>query len=197
MKEKTAIIILAAGNSSRLGKPKQLLDVQGKKLLIHAVDEACKSNADNVFVVLGSDNKLLTPILMDYKVDIIINDHWDRGMGNSIKRGVSEMILTGIFESVIISVCDQPYLTKEIFNKLIAQQDMFEIVASAYPDGNYGPPTLFNKSQYHNLLEIQDFSGAKSLIKNFKGELGLVPFDKGEIDLDTLEDYQSYLNSVK
>ncbi len=197
MAGKNAIIILAAGNSSRMGQPKQLLDIHGKKLLAYVVNQACQSKADLVFVVLGSKSEMFITSLDQSQVEIIINKDWKKGMGNSLKRGVTEATQRYDLESVIISVCDQPFLSSDIFDQLLSKKDQFEIIASAYSDGNYGPPTRFAKSQFDNLLTIGDAQGARSLIKGFKGTLGLVPFHKGEIDMDTKDDYQSYLDSLK
>ncbi len=196
MTEKTAIIILAAGNSSRLGSPKQLLEVSGQKMLTHVVHQACTSHADDVYVVLGSGADLLQPLLSGMDVTTIFNEGWEKGMGNSIKKGIRRIVDKN-YDVVIISVCDQPYMTSHVFNKLLSQTGNQEIIASGYSDGNYGPPTLFRKSQLPKLLQIKDAAGARSVIRNHKGELGLVAFENGEIDIDTEDDYKAYLNSSK
>tara|TARA_Y100001949_G_scaffold65328_1_gene55274 strand:- start:384 stop:977 length:594 start_codon:yes stop_codon:yes gene_type:complete len=197
MFEKSAIVILAAGNSSRLGSPKQLLEVNGEKLLTHVVGQACSSKADDVYVVLGSGADVLSSLITTNEVKMIINEDWDKGMGSSIKKGIDEIQKQGIYDAVIVSVSDQPFLTSGVFNRLLAQTGDQEIVASAYSDGNFGPPTLFRKSMFSLLLKIADGVGAKSVIKNYCGAIGLVPFEKGDIDLDTKEDYNAFLGSSK
>ncbi len=197
MAEKSAIIILAAGNSSRLGSPKQLLEVHGQKLLTHVVRQACDSKADDVYVVLGSGADVLSQLIKNYRVEIIVNEDWENGMGSSLKAGIGEIQKQSEYDAIIISVCDQPFLTSAIFNQLLDQSEDQEIIASAYSNGSFGPPTLFRKSQFTRLMTIKDAVGAKSVIKNYDGELGLIPFEKGDIDLDTKEDYYTYLNSSK
>jgi len=194
---KCAIIILAAGNSSRLGSPKQLLEVNGQKLLAHVVGQACMSKADDVYVVLGSSVDTLVSLVNSYDVKIIVNKEWEKGMGSSLKKGIIEVNKQSPYDAVIISVCDQPYLTSDIYNQLIDQTGPQKIIVSAYSDGHFGPPSLFRKSQFSQLLNINDGAGAKSVIKKYGGALGMVPFEKGDIDLDTKEDYNTYLNSSK
>lgn len=197
MAEKSAIIILAAGNSSRLGSPKQLLEVHGQKLLTHVVKQACDSKADDVYVVLGSGEEILSPLISGDDIKIVVNQDWEKGMGSSIKTGIREIQKQNSYDTVIISVCDQPFLTSEIFNQFINQTGNQEIIVSAYSDGNFGPPTLFRKSRFSQLLSIYDTAGAKSVIKKYEGTLGLIPFEKGDIDLDTKEDYNAFLSSSK
>ncbi len=197
MAEKSAILILAAGNSSRLGSPKQLLDVNGQKLLTHVVRQACDSKAADVYVVLGSDANVLSQLIKNYKVEIIVNKDWENGMGSSLKAGIREIQKQSTYDIVIVSVCDQPFLTSALFNQLLDQTGEQEIVVSVYSDRSFGPPTLFRKSQFARLMTIKDAAGAKSVIKNYDGELGLIPFEKGDIDLDTKQDYNTYLNSSK
>lgn len=197
MIEKSAIVILAAGNSSRLGSPKQLLEINGEKLLTHVVTQACNSKADDVYVVLGSGADLLSSLITTNEVKVIINEDWIKGMGNSIKKGIGEIQKQGIYDAVIVSVSDQPFLTSNVFNQLLAQTGDQEIIASAYSDGNFGPPTLFRKSIFSQLLKIADSAGAKSVIKNYSGEFGLIRFEKGDIDLDTKENYNAYMDSSK
>ncbi len=192
MNSQTAIILVAAGNSSRLGRPKQLLEVKGQKLLEYVALQACHSQATDVFVVLGSEKDTLRALLDKLDIHLVDNEHWEKGMGSSIKKGMQAVIAKGNYDSVIVSVCDQPYLTSQLFNQLINQPKEHKIITSAYNNQDFGPPTLFRKSIFENLLHIDDLSGARSLIIKHQKTLGLVAFPQGEIDLDTEADYENY-----
>lgn len=190
------IIILAAGNSSRLGQAKQLLTFNNKSLLRHVVDEAESIEEAEVILVLGAEKERLQPELQDSNVKICYNANWEAGMSGSIHVGIQTLLETQPdVTSCIISVCDQPYLNAAIFQSLI---DKFKsgncgIIASSYAN-TLGTPVLFAKSYFPALLQLEGQEGAKKLLKTFEKEVSFVPFDKGEIDIDTEADYHKLLS---
>jgi molybdenum cofactor cytidylyltransferase len=112
MTEKIAIIILAAGTSSRLGSPKQLLTFNGKTLLRHAVDAALGTGCQSVFVILGANIEVLREELKDKPITIVENSGWKEGMASSIRCGL-ENIKNSILnpDSVIFMVCDTCFIS--------------------------------------------------------------------------------------
>jgi len=116
---KTAIIILAAGGSSRYGSIKQLLPFNQKPLLQHAIDEAVNSGANLVLAVTGASSDEVLKGINAKKVTIVSNERWQQGMASSIVAGVKEAItLDNDIESIIVSVCDQPFISADLFEKL-------------------------------------------------------------------------------
>src|SRR5271154_5794289 len=106
-----AAIVLAAGASTRLGQPKQLLRVDGESLLRRTVRFAIDSGCLPVFVVLGCDATALTPQLGDLAASAIINDQWQAGMASSLQAGLHAALDTSPSPAdVMILVCDQPRL---------------------------------------------------------------------------------------
>lgn len=185
-----SVIVLAAGSSSRLGQSKQLLLVNGKTLLEKSALAALNSGAEHVFVVLGAQAALHKKAIENLPVGIVINEDWQKGMGNSLKTGLSHLATHyPKTEAVIIMVCDQPFLTSDHLKKLIAtfQKTHSEIVASTY-NQTLGVPALFSRSLFNQLLHLEDNQGARKIIQHHKGSMLLVAFPKGEIDLDTPED---------
>lgn len=189
-------IVLAAGSSSRMGRSKQLLEIEGEPLLCRCVKIALAVTPENVVVILGANEKPHREIISQLPVHIINNFYWKTGMGSSIKTGLNYLIQTvAELEAVIILVCDQPALTAEHIQKMIEkfQEKNKAIVASRYANSN-GVPVLFGRSFFSNLLLLSDDQGAKKIVKQFPDQVAAVDFPKGAFDLDTEEDYQNYVN---
>jgi molybdenum cofactor cytidylyltransferase len=203
---KIAIIILAAGSSSRLGSPKQLLSYQHKSLLSHTI-EAAKNTADSdVVVILGDKHAEIAVDIEPLGVKIIFNTEWEEGMSSSIRTGLSALLdlkpeentsVTGDtdLDGVILTVCDQPFLSSAVLQALAdqAKHSGKSIVASAYK-GTLGTPVYFAKQHFQELLELKGAEGARKLLKKHEAEVASVPFEKGEIDIDTQEDYQKLIS---
>ncbi len=191
------IVLLAAGSSSRMGRPKQLLPIEGEPLLVRSVKAAVGSKAHELVVVLGSNYKSHREVIAGFSIEIIENQEWQKGMGNSLKKGLSHLIdKNDSLNAVIVLVCDQPYLSSDIINKLIEEfeQTKSVIVASVYT-GIIGVPALFDSSVFEKILHLGDEQGAKKLIQQQLANVKAVDFPKGIIDLDFPEDYESLLGS--
>lgn len=193
------IIVLAAGSSSRMGRSKQLLEIDGQPLLCRCVDHALAANPSQVVVVLGANEKPHRELLEKLPVHIVSNFYWKTGMGSSIKTGLNYLIQSnGGLDAVILMVCDQPALTSEHLQKLIQKfhEKKKAIIASAYSKSS-GVPVLFSRSFFSNLLLLNDDQGAKKIVQQFPDQVETVAFPKGSIDLDTEEDYQKFLKANK
>jgi molybdenum cofactor cytidylyltransferase len=191
------IIILAAGASSRMGRSKQLLEIEGEALLCRCAKIALAVNPNNVVVILGANEKPHREVLEKLPVKLVSNYYWKTGMGSSIKTGLNYLLQSGAeLDAVILMVCDQPALTSEHLLRLIQkyEEKQGSIIASAY-DNSSGVPALFGRSFFSNLLLLGDDQGAKKIIQQFPRQVETVEFSKGSIDLDTEEDYQNYLNT--
>jgi molybdenum cofactor cytidylyltransferase len=193
-----AIVLLAAGNSSRMGAPKQTLDIGGQTLLNHAVSCALSSQIPNVVVVLGANLAETQNLVHGLPIMTVVNPDWNRGMGKSLKLGVSKAIeMNPMLEGIMIMVCDQPRVTVTHINEMgrihIIKRPL--AVASEY-NGTLGVPVLFDRSVFSDLLMIDDQSGAKDVLKKIRTEVMSLPLLGGEIDLDTPEDYESFKQSM-
>ena len=191
------IIILAAGNSSRLGKPKQLLHYGNTTLLKNAVDESLKVPDAVVAVVTGAFNDLVEKELADRPVCIYHNSDWFSGMASSIRTGIRE--LTGYYpalEAIIIAVCDQPFFNAVVLNGLVKEFEISYkgIVASSYGETT-GTPALFSKNYFGELMQLEDHQGAKKLIIAYPEDTASVSFPGGETDIDTEADYRALRDS--
>jgi molybdenum cofactor cytidylyltransferase len=190
-----SIILLAAGSSSRMGQSKQLLPVEGEPLLLKSAKAALASGADNVVVVLGANEKNHEKIIQHLPVTIVNNNDWQKGMGNSLKAGLSRILKSAPdTAAAIIMVCDQPKLTGSHLKNLIQLhiKTKSKIVASSYSN-IVGVPALFDKSLFQNLLELEDEQGARRVLINHPDLIRTVDFAGGEIDLDSLADYRAFI----
>ncbi|MBT1702067.1 nucleotidyltransferase family protein [Chryseosolibacter indicus] len=191
-------IILAAGSSSRMGQSKQLLPINGEPLLIKTIKEVLSSNVDETLVVLGARQAEHQSLIKDLPIKYTINPNWQRGIGTSIKYGLQSINeLRKDLDAVIISVCDQPFLTKDHINKLINAYSRLSkpVVASSYLKTT-GTPALFDKQLYNNLTLLGDDEGAKRVIESCTDDSTTIPFENGEFDLDTIEDYTKFLTQL-
>lgn len=193
---KTGIVILAAGNSSRLGQPKQLLGYKDSTLLKNTIAEASLVPNAKIIVVTGANNQLIEEELDPSKIKISFNPDWEFGMASSIVNGLQKLLtLYPDYENCIFAVCDQPYVSSLIFENLIQEYNKTGkgIVASAYSE-TLGTPVLFHKKYFAELLELKGQEGAKKIISKFSDDVVSILFEKGNIDIDTEDDYNKLMS---
>ncbi|AMR34025.1 hypothetical protein A0256_22545 [Mucilaginibacter sp. PAMC 26640] len=184
------LIILAAGASRRLGKPKQNLIYKGETLLQRAVNTAIASECSPVVLVLGANADAIESTLVPGKFTIVINPDWQSGMASSVKLGINEIAKDKTIDAAVIMLCDQPFVTPELINSLLHYRGTTgkTIIGSAYKN-TVGVPALFDRSVFNKLEELQGDEGARLLLKNQAQDVFAVKFDEGIIDIDTAEDY--------
>lgn len=192
-KKNIGVIILAAGDSSRLGTPKQLLTYEGKTLLQHSLQLAFDSVAHPlVVVVLGAHADRIKKETDFNSAHIVVNTNWQEGMASSIRSGINALLeIDPLTEGTVLMLCDQPFVTSALLNDLITahQSKSTAIVASSY-SGTLGVPAFFHKSIFPELLQLKEDSGAKRIIQEHAKEVEAVAFPKGNVDIDTSADYQ-------
>jgi molybdenum cofactor cytidylyltransferase len=186
-----AAVILAAGESRRLGKPKQLLVYRGESLLNRAIRLAQEAGALSVFAVLGAHFEIVSTSIEPTGATIIRNDRWEQGIASSIQAGLSAVNANAPQSSgVLLMGCDQPRLTAEHLRLLL---DAFKgnastsIVSSTY-GGVRGVPAIFPRQAFSGLLTLSGDRGARSLIADPPCRVLTIPFAGGEVDIDSPED---------
>ena len=188
----TAIIILAAGSSSRLGLPKQLLQLHDKSLLRHSVEVALAAQAAEAVVILGFEADRMRHEIDDLTLRIVVNPTWQEGIASSIREGISSLPLT--IDAALLSLCDQPFVTSELLGQLIAVcSEPQNLIAAAEYNNTVGVPACFSRSLFPELLELRGDAGAKRIIELHRQRTVAVPFPQASIDIDTLEDYRKHL----
>ena len=190
-------IILAAGASTRLGEPKQLLPFEGSTLLRRACDAALASRCEPVVVVLGANAARIAQEIESLPVLVAHNERWSEGMGLSVRVGVEHLeAQLQVLEAAVLLPCDQPHLSWEILNGLIDAHATSgkPIVVSGYED-TWGVPMLFARSLWPELRELSGSRGAQSVARRHVEQIECVPFPLGALDIDTREGYERLLSA--
>ena len=198
-----SIVILAAGASSRMGAPKQLLHIQGKTLIKRITEMTMDTICYPIVVVLGANRAIIRKELERMPITIIDNPQWEQGMSSSIKMGLVGAYMTKKeIDAVIFLTVDMPLVSAELINKMINKaseehngNQKLEIVACKY-DGQIGIPALFKRPLFNDLLELKGDQGAKKIIIENKDRTTLIDFPAGKVDLDTIEEYRKFVSNL-
>jgi molybdenum cofactor cytidylyltransferase len=189
-------IVLAAGGSTRLGHPKQLVTHDGLPLVVRAARAALAAGADPVVVVLGSGADAVRAALTGLPIVTVDNDAWVEGMGTSVGRGVRELVtLAPAARGVLLTLVDQPLVGDAALRHLIAvwadadalAPDGATIAAAEYAN-TVGVPAIFGRAHFAALTSLPPASGAAPLIRAAGARLHRVPIPEASVDVDTPED---------
>ena len=191
MTKKLSILILAAGNSSRLGSPKQLIEFEGQTL-IERITETALSISEEILIVLGGNSELILPKLERFNnvISTIYNPDWKEGMGTSIRIGVEKLAENS--DLIIILLADQPFISKVLLQNMLQSYEKTQnpIVSCTYSN-TLGVPILFDKSVFFELLKLNGDKGAKSFLHLYKNRISTIDFPEAIVDIDTLEDVEN------
>ena len=194
-----AVIVLAAGSSSRLGKPKQLLHYQNETLIKHVVKTALSVSPKAVVVVGGFlHEELIGEVENGGQVRLVHNPDWQQGMGSSIRAGINALGQHPDFlkvDAVLILLCDQPLINTQHLQRLLAQfytDKRSIVVATGYAE-TQGVPAIFDRALFPILQNLPPEKGAQWLFKAHQNNVAVVPFEGASIDVDTEADYQRLL----
>ena len=190
-----ALVLLAAGASSRMGQPKQLLPYHGRTLLCHAAETAVATGCTPIVLVTGALHDELLPEIAGLPIQPVHNPDWETGMASSIRAGLAAVAAARPRpRAVLIMLTDQPLATPALLRLLIAQQQATQvpIVAAAYGD-TLGVPAVFDRSVLDDLRQLQGAQGAGRLVAQLGAAVGRVAFPGGLLDVDTPEQYAALL----
>ena len=155
-KNNFGILLLAAGSSSRLGRPKQLLKYNNQTLLQHNLNVAIGSDVNEIVVVLGAHAEGIKDKINLPNIHIAYNADWQEGMASSIRCGLNRMTeINPTIEGVIIMVCDQPHTSTILLNELLTtyQKINKQIISCAY-ENTSGPPVFFHRSLFPEIHSV-------------------------------------------
>lgn len=192
----SALIILAAGASSRMGRPKQLIRLGHFSLVEHTVQAGLTAGVWPIVVVLGAEAEKIRPILTPYPVLMVENAAWSEGMASSLRTGVQAVeSFSRSLRGAVISVCDQPGLTASCIQTLataVVRQPGVRLAASRY-GGRLGVPAYFDRSVFPRLLSLSGDEGARKLLNHANSdELIAFDFPQLALDLDTPADLEHF-----
>jgi molybdenum cofactor cytidylyltransferase len=186
-----AAIVLAAGGSVRMGKPKQLLPIGGKPMVRRVAGAACAAGLAQVVVVVGAEADAVIEAVTDLPVDIVVNEDWAQGMSTSLRVGLGA--LRREIQAVLIVLADQPALTPDLLKALVTRYRVTgaPIVAPLYR-GQRGNPVLFDRSLFPELLAVEGDRGGRMLIARYREHLEYLEVEQPAVvlDVDTQQDYE-------
>lgn len=189
MQNDLAILILAAGSSSRLGQPKQLVKYHDETLLRRSVKQALALTS-HVFVVLGHAYETCASHLEGLPVTLLYHEAYTKGIGSSIAFGIAHTVS---FDYTLIMLCDQPLIPLEHYRALIGKAGQEVLVASSYlPKERVAVPAIFPKRYYAQLMTLSGDKGAQMLLADaFCIHVALK--QEYTVDIDTQDDIEKYL----
>ncbi len=193
--EPVAGILLAAGESKRLGRPKALLDWKGKPFVHRVAETALAAGLDPVVVVTGSDADKVEPALTGLRVQIVRNESWQQGQSSSVKAGLSALPDRAC--AALFLVVDQPQLPIFLIEAILAEHSgsLAPIIAPMMDDHRTNP-VLFDRSTFADFAELQGDVGGRAIFSRHR--VRWLPWLDSSlaIDVDTPEDYQRLLEQA-
>lgn len=191
-KSKIGAVILAAGMSKRMGKPKLLLEINKKSLLQYVIDVVKKLSLNPVIVITGCyKDEIQNHVKEDEQIQLVYNPHYTEGMSSSLKLGINS--IKNKVDAVLIFLGDQPLVSHYVVQSLIAHyegQNKHLIVRPKY-GGMIGHPVLFDASLFSEFQFISGDEGGRRIITRNNQFLKNISFNNriwGE-DVDTLKDF--------
>lgn len=196
-KSKIAHLILAAGSSSRMGEPKQLLPWEDTTLISHSIQQSLKLENVSTNVILGAYYDVIYKEINNFPIRIVKNVDWQSGMGSAIRCGIKTIQQDSLsYDGALISLVDQPLLGVTHFNLLINQfeNDVNSIAATDLDDGK-GVPAVISAVYFDELIELEEDYGARYIIKRYIDKVKTVPAINKGIDIDTVAQYQALVKN--
>ena len=189
------LVLLAAGASTRMGTPKQLLPYQGRSLIRHTAGVALASVCHPIVVVLGASAKLIEPELAQLAVQVVKNPWWEQGMSSSISVGMKAIAQMAPLDAVVIALGDQPLISAATINQLVERYQHHHAIIACEYSGTIGVPALFSRCLFQELINLEGAAGAKQVLKQHADSVLTIQVPEAAVDLDTPADYEQLLSS--
>jgi molybdenum cofactor cytidylyltransferase len=188
---KIGAVVLAAGKASRFGAPKQLLEIDGETLIDRACRTAREAGCNPVLRILGAhaDEILVRPC--PALVETLVHSRWEEGMGSSLAAGVGALLdRAPDLDAVLVMLADQPMVTVHLLEEMSAELSEASIVLCDHGDAT-GPPALFAKQHFEELMALHGDRGAKAVAANHHA--ALVAFADAAWDIDSPQAWERFL----
>ncbi|KXX69533.1 NTP transferase domain-containing protein [Flammeovirga sp. SJP92] len=188
-----AILLLCAGNSSRLGRPKQLLEWKGKSILEHIIEKLNTLNIP-ILAITGGYHDQMVSVLKKNNIETVYCSGWASGMSESIKFGVQSLLKqTPDLQKIMIVLSDIPLIERSHYEAILHQSETSKIVISQFQKVK-GVPAVFDAAFFTKLMELKGDQGAKPIIQEHSKEVTILSSKQPFFDVDTEEDYQKLLD---
>ena len=193
-----AAVVLAAGASTRMGTAKQLLQIDGRPLVQHVLDNVQRSGVGEIILVLGHSAAAIQRELKLEGAKVVLNENFLQGMGTSLKSGLARV--DSQVQAALIILADQPFVRPETLDQLIAahERTRAQIVIPTYR-GFRGNPVLLDRSVFPEVMGLSGDIGCRAIFGEHQD--GIVKLEVGDVgillDIDQKKDYESLRNSRK
>jgi 4-nitrophenyl phosphatase len=189
-----AAIILAAGASTRMGRPKQLLPVGGRPMVRRVAEAVCAAGPAQVIVVVGAYAEAVRQALAGLPLQVIANEQWAAGMSTSLHAGL-RAVEPGVRAALIV-LADQPGLTPDLIRALVDRYQATGIpVVAPFFRGRRGSPVLFDRALFGELLAVEGDEGGRQVLARYEQRLARVEVAAAELlrDVDTRQEYEQLI----
>jgi molybdenum cofactor cytidylyltransferase len=183
-------VVLAAGTSSRLGRPKQLLELEGRPLLQHVVDAAAASGLDEVVVVLGHESeRIASALTLPPGTRVVVNRDYEDGQSTSLRTGLSSVDARADAAAILLG--DQPRLTPAAIRKAVDAYRASEApIMRALWRGAPGHPVVLARSEWESVRKLRGDKGARDLVAA-SDRVDVIEMSEPPVeDVDTWEQYE-------
>jgi len=188
-----AILILAAGNSNRLGSAKQLLPYQNTTLLGNTIAIA-KSTGLPIVAVVGARQDKIVSEINKHNIAFVINENWQTGLSSSLQTGLHYLENKyKPLDAVLVMVCDQPFVSEKLLKELVEKHKTTQKSVASFYDEILGIPAIITKEYFNEIYKLTGDKGARQIINS--NDFEKIIFAKGSIDIDTTNDYSNLINS--
>jgi molybdenum cofactor cytidylyltransferase len=191
--KQVALAILAAGKSGRYGSPKQITLIKNQTMLQRTID-FCIPLGIPIFLILGANIKKIESKIDSTAITIIENKNWEEGVASSIRTAVEK--IPSNFSRILFLASDQVNVNSHSLIKLLEKSKEFptKIICASYKD-TVGIPAIFPKELYNDLLALKGDKGGKSILIREDKESIKVSMEEANVDIDTVNDLESFLDS--
>jgi molybdenum cofactor cytidylyltransferase len=188
-----AAIVLAAGGSTRMGRTKQLLAIDGQPMVRLVTETVCAAGLAQVAVVVGAQARAVENALSGLPIEVVVNDAWSEGLSSSIRAGLGA--LQQEIRAVVVVLADQPGLTPQAIEALVARYRATGApIVALFHQGRRGNPVLFDRSLFPELLAVEGDCGGRTVVAHHAEEVERVDVEDRRVvmDIDTWHDYTGY-----
>jgi len=191
-----AAVVLSAGESSRMGRPKALLPIEGETFIGRIVASLKQTQVGKIVVVLGHNSDLLAAAIRPLAVEILINTNYKLGQLSSLQVAVRNLLPDADCDGILVHLVDHPYIDASLVDRMIQQfyESKKDIIVPRC-HGKRGHPVLFSRALFGELLDAPMDQGAKAVVNaHGNGTLEIETDEKGiTVDIDTPELYRQHV----
>jgi molybdenum cofactor cytidylyltransferase len=191
-----AAVVLAAGESRRMGRPKALLPIEGQTFIERIVSALGQAGLEKIFVVLGHNAETMTQKIAHLPVTVLVNPDYPMGQLSSLQVALRYLRADEDCHGILVHLVDHPYIDPRLVKLLTARfLESGKLIVVPRFDGKRGHPVIFARSLFDELLHAPLEQGAKAVVNAHRAEtLEIDTADEGiTLDIDTPELYRQHV----